>query len=74
MASRGNPRRGDSPDDDGAGPEELVLAAGVSNQLPPEISGLHVLVVDDDPLCLMITGKMLRRRVRRGRARRATQC
>ena len=59
MASRGDPRRGDSPDED-AGPEERALTAGAANLLPPEISGLHVLVVDDDPLCLKIVGKMLR--------------
>jgi CheY-like chemotaxis protein len=59
MASRGDPRRGEESPDDGAGPEERALAGGAC-VLPPEISGLHVLVVDDDPLCLKIVGKMLR--------------
>jgi hypothetical protein len=29
--------------------------------LPPDLVGLRVLVVDDDPLCTMIVAKMLRR-------------
>ena len=59
MASRGDPRRSEESADDSAGPEERALTAGAC-VLPPEISGLHVLVVDDDPLCLKIVGKMLR--------------
>jgi hypothetical protein len=39
------------------------LVDGVVPETPPPgfPSGLRVLVVDDDPLCLLIVGKMLRR-------------
>ncbi|KAJ4912367.1 Two-component response regulator ARR2 [Raphanus sativus] len=44
----------------GRGPDSAGVAGGVSSNSDPFPAGLRVLVVDDDPTCLMILERMLR--------------
>jgi hypothetical protein len=59
VTSAGEVRSADEGGGDAEQPAPLADSA-----LSFEIAGLHVLLVDDDPLCSMIVSKMLRRRAR----------
>lgn len=50
----------------GRGPDSAGVAGGVSSNSDPFPAGLRVLVVDDDPTCLMILERMLRTCLYRG--------
>jgi hypothetical protein len=71
VTSAGEARSADEGAGAGGDAEERALLAD-GGALSFQIAGLHVLLVDDDPLCSMIVSKMLRRRApQRGAPTRA---